>query len=193
MRATVLTLVIAAAAQADVAVPAALELPLGQGAIAVEQNGKTLPIRGGVVRLKQAPFVLRFHLAVGEALLVHSWQAPGFWEKARAGANLDEVLQLEGNGMAEELFNKTKDVMLDEHAYSYWYYTDKNDHRFDRVKREGKRVIARRTIERLVNVSGHNVSSPIGNTAVSNLYFVFIRAVGSKELARATLQLAFDW
>jgi hypothetical protein len=104
-------------------------------------------------------------------------------QRVKAGRALDEAFPHEANAMAEYPANKNRDWFIASDRYSYWHYTGKDDHRFDKVKVQGKRVIGRRTVEKLIAIPEERKITPAA------LYLVIVRP--DKQLSRATLRLDF--
>lgn len=99
--------------------------------VVVKQNGKIVKPVSDVYMLKKQAFQFEIKADHIEGFLVgvttdenHFGEAVDFFEP-------DEPW-FQNTGMAEGLFNANKELYLMETAPSYWYYTAKNDHRFDR-------------------------------------------------------------
>lgn len=77
--------------------------------------------------------------------------------------------------MADELYNKDKAIMISNEAPNYWYYSDMDDHRFDRDPRESYgRFIGRRTISRFAFLEPYHLVSV--ETVKNDLYLVFYQS-----------------
>lgn len=121
--------------------------------VVVKQDGKVIEPLNDVYELKKSTFQFEIAASYLEGFLIgvttdenHFGEAVDFFEP-------DEPW-FENSGMAEEFFNQNKELYLMDMAPSYWYYTDENDHRFDRTpKGTAEQWTATRTVERLYDIT----------------------------------------
>ena len=99
--------------------------------VVIKQDGQVIEPVNNVYELKKKPF--QFELAANdlEDFLVgvttdedHFGEAVDFFE--------DEEPWFTNTGIAEGLFNEEQELYLMDMAPFYWYYTDKDEHCFDR-------------------------------------------------------------
>jgi hypothetical protein len=129
-------------------------------------------------------------MPVGQLVMIHAAIDRRHYDRARAGRPLDEAFPLEGNGMAEELFNPDRELILAAAAYSAWFYQDERTHRFDQASERGGRVIALRTVAQVRPLGERGLGAPRSIAALKarTLYLVLVRP-GPGPVARATLAL----
>jgi hypothetical protein len=180
------------AADGDATVPAPAgdgALRVGEATLAVEQNGRLVPIRGGVATLAPAPFTLRVSLppGSGRGLWLHAWTDDTHQRRVREGRPLEEAFPREANAMAEYPRNRERNLFLSPDRYSYWYYASPADHRFDRVQPGKSLVRARRTISSWYWVT--DTASAAGSlSTVGSVHLVLLQGDGP---ATALLTLRF--
>lgn len=122
--------------------------------VSIIQDGKIVERKDNIYQLKKAPFQFKFEATDLEGFLLGVTIDGGLYEEAVDFSN-KELAWFENTGMAEELYNAEKDLLVTDYSPSYWYYTDKDDHRFDRdPKGTPKKWTAIRTIKQLYDVMG---------------------------------------
>jgi hypothetical protein len=162
----------------------------------VEQDGRRVRPRRGVHLLRRRPFDLVITFPGPDSVLVNSWTAPGSYNAARAGAPLARIAGFKQTGMAEGKHNQQRDLMLSPDSPQYLYYTSDADHRFNRVRRRGERVIAHRTVANLFLPSRR--TTPLRRFGGRDLYLVLVKYLWSKDYSardekqRAALHLRFS-
>lgn len=120
--------------------------------VVIRQDGKIVERKENIYQLKKAPFQFEFEATNLEGFSLGVTTDGGLYEEAVDFSN-KELSWFENTGMAEELYNKEKELLVMDHSPSYWYYIDKNDHRFDRdPKGAPNKWIASRTIKQLYDV-----------------------------------------
>ncbi|WP_437921207.1 hypothetical protein [Sphingobacterium sp. LRF_L2] len=125
--------------------------------VLVKQDGKVIEAVDNVYKLQKTPFQFEISATDVEGFLLgvttdenHFGEAVDFFEP-------DEPW-FQNTGMAEVFFNQNKELYLMDMAPSYWYYTDENDHRFDRnPKGTAKQWQGTRTITRLYDITADQV------------------------------------
>ncbi|MBV8327433.1 hypothetical protein [Chryseobacterium sp.] len=120
--------------------------------VVIKQNGKVIEPVNDVYDLKKSTFQFEITSANLEGFLVGATTDKDIYAGALGLFNA-EVPWFQNTGMAEEMYNKDKELFLMDSAPSYWYYTDVKDHRFDKnPKGNAKQWIATRTITRFYDI-----------------------------------------
>ncbi|AZB16758.1 hypothetical protein EG352_02710 [Chryseobacterium indologenes] len=120
--------------------------------VVIKQDGKVIEPINDVYDLKKSPFLFEVTANNLEGFLVGATTNKDIYGAALGVYNA-EVPWFQSTGMAEELYNKDKEMFLMDQAPSYWYYTDAKDHRFDKnPKGNSKQWTATRTITRFYDV-----------------------------------------
>ncbi len=120
--------------------------------VVIKQDGKVIEPVNDVYELKKSPFLFEITSANLEGFLVGATTNKEIYAGA-VGPFTSEVPWFQNTGMAEELYNKDKEMFLMDSAPSYWYYTDAKDHRFDKnPKGNTKQWTATRTITRFYDI-----------------------------------------
>ncbi|MGC5745820.1 hypothetical protein [Chryseobacterium sp. NFX27] len=120
--------------------------------VVIKQDGKVIEPVNDVYELKKSAFLFEITSADLEGFLVGATTDKNIYTAA-VGPYNPEVPWFQSTGMAEELYNKDKELFLTDQAPSYWYYTDVKDHRFDKnPKGNLKQWTAARTITRFYDI-----------------------------------------
>ncbi|MGK6341129.1 hypothetical protein ACMGDK_02755 [Chryseobacterium sp. DT-3] len=120
--------------------------------VVIKQDGKVIEPVNDVYELKKTAFLFEITSANLEGFLIGATTDKDIYTAA-AGLYNPEVSWFQNTGMAEELYNKDKELFLMDTAPSYWYYTDAKDHRFDKnPKGNLKQWTATRTITRFYDI-----------------------------------------
>ncbi|MDQ1856557.1 hypothetical protein [Chryseobacterium sp. WLY505] len=120
--------------------------------VVIKQDGKVVQPVNDVYELKKSPFLFEITSTDLEGFLVGATTNKEIYGEALGVLNT-EVPWFQNTGMAEELYNKDKEMFLMDSAPSYWYYTDAKDHRFDKnPKGNAKQWTATRTITRFYDI-----------------------------------------
>lgn len=120
--------------------------------VVIKQDGKVIEPVNDVYKLKKSAFVFEITATNLEGFLIGATTNKDIYAAA-LGLYNQEVPWFQNTGMAEELYNKDKELFLMDSAPSYWYYTDAKDHRFDKTpKGNVKQWTATRTITRFYDV-----------------------------------------
>ncbi|PWN71399.1 hypothetical protein C1631_001890 [Chryseobacterium phosphatilyticum] len=120
--------------------------------VVIKQDGKIIEPVNDVYDLKKSPFLFEITAHNLEGFLVGATTNKDIYGAALGVYNA-EVPWFQSTGMAEELYNKDKELFLMDQAPSYWYYTDAKDHRFDKnPKGNLKQWTATRTVTRFFDV-----------------------------------------
>ncbi|KPE49616.1 hypothetical protein [Chryseobacterium indologenes] len=120
--------------------------------VVIKQDGKIIKPVNDVYDLKKSAFQFEITSTNLEGFLVGATTNKDIYAAALGVYNA-EVPWFQNTGMAEELYNKDKELFLMDQAPSYWYYTDAKDHRFDKnPKGSLKQWTGTRTITRFYDV-----------------------------------------
>ena len=162
--------------------------------VVIKQDGKVIEPVNDVYELKKSPFLFEITSANLEGFLVGATTNKEIYAGA-VGPFTSEVPWFQNTGMAEELYNKDKEMFLIDSAPSYWYYTDAKDHRFDKnPKGNAKQWTATRTITRFYDIM---VDQPINLKDFDGRVFLLMYQpeyndeydlTGKKNLFQATLR-----
>lgn len=102
--------------------------------------------KNNTVHLRKAVFQIQVAHVLDEGVLVGATFDADLYRSALGEADL-EVSWYENTGMAEGLFNSDKAIIQSDEAPSYWFYTSKAEHRFDKHPKElDGRYIGQRSI-----------------------------------------------
>lgn len=162
--------------------------------VVIKQDGKVIEPVNDVYDLKKSPFIFEFSATHLEGFLVGATTNKDIFAGALGLFNT-EVPWFQSTGMAEEMYNKDKEMFLMDSAPSYWYYTDAKDHRFDKnPKGTLKQWTATRTITRFYDIM---VNQPVSLKNVEGRVYVFMYQpeyneeydlIGKKNLFQGTLR-----
>ncbi|MCQ9639580.1 hypothetical protein MP478_09265 [Chryseobacterium sp. WG14] len=162
--------------------------------VVIKQDGKVIEPVNDVYDLKKSPFIFEFAATNLEGFLVGATTNKDIYAEALGLFNT-EVPWFQNTGMAEELYNKDKELFLMDEAPSYWYYTDAKDHRFDKnPKGNVKQWTATRTITRFYDIME---DQPVNLKDFDGSAYVFVYEpvyndeydlIGKKNLFQAVLR-----
>jgi len=154
--------------------------------IAIEQDGKPVEIKDHIAILKRKQFtiVLYFSKVDEIGLLVNSSFESKSFDSAANGKPISEIAGFAETGMAEYPFNKLKELMITNSAPHYWYYKNKDDHRFDEVKKKENQWVCKRLVSGFMDRDGTRKSFDIDTVDKNELYLVFIKAKWNKDFSK---------
>ncbi|MDR4892093.1 MULTISPECIES: hypothetical protein [unclassified Chryseobacterium] len=162
--------------------------------VVIKQDGKVIQPVNDVYELKKSPFLFEITSNNLEGFLVGATTNKDIYAGALGLLNT-EVPWFQNTGMAEELYNKDKEMFLMDSAPSYWYFTDAKDHRFDKnPKGSAKQWTATRTITRFYDIM---VDQPINLKDFDGRVFLLMYQpeyndeydlIGKKNLFQAALK-----
>lgn len=116
--------------------------------IKVFQKGKEIRIdRDHSVNLKKAGFDLVFVLNQPTDFLINASYSAVSFEQAKSGTELYKIAGFQETGMAEGLRNEDLEIFINDSAPNAWYYEDEINHRFNKIRKDGDRLVCTRTIE----------------------------------------------
>lgn len=162
--------------------------------VIIKQDGKVIEPVNDVYDLKKSPFLFEITSNNLEGFLIGATTNKDIYAGALGTFN-NEVAWFQNTGMAEELYNKDKELFLMDQAPSYWYYTDAKDHRFDKnPKGNSKQWTATRTVTRFYDIM---IDQPVNlKDFDGSVYLLMYEPVyneeydltGKKNLFKATLK-----
>ncbi len=121
--------------------------------VTITQNNQTIQAKDAVYTLKPGAFDFNFTGHNIEGFLIGATLDEDVYRSALGEADL-EVNWFEESGMAEELFNPHKKLIISNDAPSYWYFTDAQDHRMNKgAKGTVKQWKGQRTISKLQDIN----------------------------------------
>ncbi|MEJ5056194.1 hypothetical protein [Sphingobacterium sp. MYb382] len=158
------------------------------------QDGQKVPLaENNTVNLKKKPFQIQLSHILDEGVLIGATFDKDLYRSAMGDADL-EVMWFSNTGMADDMFNDDKSLMMSDEAPSYWFYTSKEQHRFDHDPKESNgRYLGTRTIENLALLDPYRMV-PIKNVK-KNLYLVFYESsydAEEDEIQTVTNPLGFQ-
>ena len=142
--------------------PLAAQTPVASFSMWIEQDGQTMPLNHGAVTLRKAPFEVVMALSRPMAVHLSASLLPKTLQMAAKGWALSKLPGFENRGMAEVMFNPDNQLLICDDSSSYWFFTNKQTHRFNRVTRSGKQFICRRTVTQLVDID-EQVTLPVSD------------------------------
>lgn len=162
--------------------------------VVIKQDGKVIEPVNDVYDLKKSTFVFEITSKDLEGFLIGATTNKEIYTAA-TGLYNPEAPWFQNTGMAEELYNKDKELFLMDTAPSYWYYTDAKDHRFDKnPKGSLKQWTATRTITRFYDImvdQAVNLKDFEGNAYIlmyEPVYNTEYDFIGKKNLFQAVLR-----
>ncbi len=122
--------------------------------VGIEQDGKLIEIKDGVVCLDKTEFSIIFEFNNPMGVLIHSSFKNKNYELASKTANKSELSGFEFYyGMAEYNFNPKKVLNIADDRLSYWYYEDDEENRFNSVEKVQNKLFCKRIIKYLYRYS----------------------------------------
>ena len=151
------------------------------------QEGKEAELDGDRVLLKRAAFQIEIEGEVGKGVLVGVTFDDAIYYGALGVSDKENVGWYDNTGMAEELFNDSKSVMVSDEAPSYWFFKSGGEHRFDRNPeiREG-RYLGVRTINNLIFLNPYEFTSI--ESVAHDLYIVFYQVDYKEAFQERTIR-----
>ncbi len=151
-----------------------------------QKNEAVQVIAGNTIELKRAPFDIKLDFSAEASVLVNASFDSKTYDMALKNAPMKKLPGYAETGMAENLFNVDKEILINKNAPSLWYYDNAEDHRFNVVSKSDYRTQCTRVIENLYDV---NESSQIKVSDVKkDLYLVFIAYKMNDEFEEVELQ-----
>jgi len=160
----------------------------------VEQDGKLVPIVDGVCTLKKKPFTLVFWFSEPMGVLVNASFSDSSYNAAKNERPLFAIPGFEETGMAEELHNAERQLIIAQTAPGYWYYDNEKEHRFNETKVDAGGITAKREIRQTRELEKkpvriEKINAPLYLTFLS--YEWLQPTYERRELQRAWIKL--DW
>lgn len=157
--------------------PAAQALPASRTVVApaarfvvgVVQDGRTIPVTGGRVTLRRAPFEILVRYGARTEVRVNASYSPALLERAQAGERLDDLFGNGGHAMAEE--ERPIDVTLADDGFMSWYVQGA-EHTCTSVVVQGGTTTCRRRVKQVYDADA-DATRPLGERDV---FLVFASA-----------------
>lgn len=83
------------------------------------------------VLLEKRDFQIQVEGEVGQGVLVGTTFDDAIYYGAIGVSDNESIDWFANTGMAEELYNNSKSIIVNDEAPSYWFYSSKDEHRFD--------------------------------------------------------------
>ena len=156
------------------------EKPAGPAAepffsVTIQQEGRTLPVVDGKVKLARRPFQIVLRMKAKGAVQLNASTDPKLYQAARAGGSVAAVIPLAGTGMAEHDFNPDRDLMLSNSGYHYLHHLGPESHRFDSVRPDGRGFVCTRSVDKLGGLSVEE-GTPVARFKGEVLYLVMVKS-----------------
>ncbi len=162
--------------------------------IEVYQENKKIDIQNNTVYLKRMPFELHFILNEPQGIAINACLSDTNMTDLIQGKPLNDMHPYL-YGMAEELHNPDREILINSNAPSYWYYEDSITHRFSSVSISADKIEGIRYIQQMTNVETGEILQV--NQFPSRLYLGLITCEwiaatqSEKEYYRTHLTLDF--
>lgn len=115
--------------------------------IVIEQEGMRKDSLKVEIELKKKPFKIIIEISQPIGVLLNASFVSTTWDMAKNGKVLKYMPGFQGTGMADELKNPNKDIMISDDSPNYWFFENNKSHRFDEVIQEGNWLVCKREIE----------------------------------------------
>lgn len=156
------------------------------------QNGNEIEIKDHVIELEKAPFQLVLSFPKPMGVLVNFSKESDNYRGFATGQSLDDIFGNAGRfmGIAEELFNPDKAVILDDSKGHKLFYDTANNNRFDEVKVGLNEIICIRSIEKYTTCGEmkDDIYHPIDELTNSSLYIIFSYSEWDENWERVELE-----
>lgn len=125
--------------------------------VKILQNGEEVLPSNNVYNLKREEFTINFTSNNIEGFLVGATLDLNIYKFALENINA-EISWFSNTGVADGLYNPDKSMFILDDAPSYWYYSSKRDHRFDKnPKGTPTNYISNRTISSFENLNTNQI------------------------------------
>ena len=164
-----------------------------QAIIKIIQDGKTyLPARKEI-QLQRKPFVIEVTLQHIAGVYVKADFVDSMYQ-LKDNEPVPDLQILPGLAMAEEEFNKDKELLIKPRSWMYWFYDPAQDwHRFDKdVKMPNPNtVIGTKTVQQFYIVKAKQTVKVEDVKEPLYLFFLTTSDVGLKELKREKVKISW--
>ena len=146
--------------------------------IYIIQDGKETKIKSNTVTIKKNEFSFKFILHNNPDMRILISDNDNIYKAALN--NIDQIYLFPffvGSSFAEDNLNKTKDIILSDTGNHYWYYTDKDDSRFDSVKVEDNKFTCIRIVKNIYDIESKKLIN-ISKIKPKVLYVTILRNTG---------------
>lgn len=149
--------------------------------IYIYQNEELINEERGIYYLKRSEFDLVFNLVnIKNSFLVNFSTDETSYKQALSGANSKDILAYYHTGMAEGLFNEDFRVILRDNASHAFFYDDENNHRFNKVEKNGNIYSLTRTVQKIYDFES-KVEKDISLIDFDYLYIVSLEYEFDRE------------
>ena len=143
--------------------------------MAIEQDGRDVPIARHEAHLRKAPFTIVISFpSVGGRAMVNASRKGALAEAVMAGRSASSVLPIPAQGLQENLFNPNQRIFVTDTGYNHWYYGSEKLHRFDSVTPSNGRYACRRRIA-CFSADMSSPSTPVEQFDGGALYLTFVK------------------
>lgn len=147
--------------------------------IQIKQGGNLVQPKNHVYHLKSEAFSFEVASQNIDGFLIGATMDDDLYRSALGDADL-EVAWFDNTGVADDMFNPDKEIIVSNDVASYWFYTNSKEHRFDKTpKGNAKSWVASRTISNL-NMLTDNTILPISKMKKS-LYVYFYHPIYDED------------
>lgn len=112
----------------------------------IYQNGREVVVKNHAVELERTTFQIKFLFDDPMGVLVHASFKDQVYKEIAGGTPFFEIKGME-TGMAEELYNPSESVIVEDSAPSYWFFDNTEEHRFDDCVQKNDIWVCTRTID----------------------------------------------
>jgi len=149
--------------------------------VSLQQHGKIIPIENHQAVLDKQAFTLLLTFRQPESVLVNASLTPESFERAVAGAPLEEIPGFRDLGMAEDPFNSRVALMVSNRAPHFWYYANETDHRFNEVIHQDGKVICKRIVANIMYRETSKQYFALKDIREQTLYLVFMKTTWTSD------------
>ena len=140
--------------------------------IGIVQDTLVTPVNGEVLIAKK-PFVIEVTLDGIEGVYLYASFKDRIF-RLNSTDTIPGLADLPGMAMAEESFNKDKELIISDDGWAYWFYDPQQDwHRFDKeITQIDRKVIGRKTIQQFYFAAKEKAQKVKDVAAPLYLFFV---------------------
>jgi len=143
--------------------------------ISIEQDNLVKGINNNEVLLEKKPFTIVISFLLPDRIFVNASYAPDSYNKAGMGMEVSELIGFKNTEIPEELFNKEDVLMISNKSPNYWYYANKNEHRFSEVIKKGGVLICSRKISNVLVFDKLKKKIAVTKITADTIYLVFMK------------------
>jgi hypothetical protein len=124
--------------------------------IEVYQENKKVDIKNNTAFLKRLPFEMHFIMHRPQGIAINACLSDTNMIALIHGKELNEMHPYL-YGMAEEMYNPDREILINSNAPSYWFYDDSLTHRFSSVSLSPTQIEGIRYIQQMTNVESGEI------------------------------------